>query len=262
MIPHYALILLIALLLPAGCSGDRRAPAPAPSTAPSPAGNVVTPTAQQGGGSLIGGEPPRAPGAVDRNSPPVIRSVRFIHADVKAGTGLGVEVESHDADGDAVQFEIAWSKNGEPAGSGSRLTTPLKRGDKVTVTVTPFDGKERGKSATLSREILNTPPAIEGQEQFQVSDNAVTFHVRASDADGDPLTYSLKDAPASMSIDRKTGFVRWVTSPGMTGKVPFTVIVSDGSGGESTARFTVTIAEQPSPGARLSIPLTPLHDIK
>jgi len=44
--------------------------------------------------------------------------------------------------------------------------------------------------------------------------------------------------------------VRWVTSPGTIGKVPFTVIVSDGSGGESTARFTVTVTEQPSTGAQ------------
>jgi hypothetical protein len=180
----------------------------------------------------------------------MIRSFRFIHADEKAGTGLRVLVEGHDADGDVVQFEIAWRKNGEPAGSGDRLTTSLKRGDKITTTVTPFDGKDRGESATLSREISNTPPAIEGQEQFQVSDNDVTFHVRASDTDGDPLMYSLKDAPAGMSIDRETGRVRWVTSPGTTGKVSFTVIVSDRAGGETTARFTVTVAEQPSSGAR------------
>jgi hypothetical protein len=161
-----------------------------------------------------------------------------------------VEAEGYDADGDPVQFEIVWQKNGQPAGTGNRLTAAVKRGDKVTVSVTPFDGKERGKSATLSREILNTPPAIEGQEQFQVSDNAVTFHVRASDAEGDPLTFAIKDAPAGMSIDRATGFVRWVTSPGTIGKVPFTVIVSDGAGGESTARFTVTVSEQPPSGAR------------
>ncbi len=148
------------------------------------------------------------------------------------GAPLVWKTEGYDADGDRVQFEIAWQKNGQQAGTGNRLTAPVKRGDKVSVTVTPFDGKDRGKSATLSREILNTPPAIEGQEQFQVGDNAVTFHVRASDADGDPLTYSLKDAPAGMSIDRKTGWVRWMTSPGTPGKVPFTVIVSDGSGGE------------------------------
>jgi hypothetical protein len=181
---------------------------------------------------------------------PEIRGVRFVGGDGRPGNTLGVEVEGYDADGDPVQFEIAWQKNGQPAGTGNRLTAPVKRGDKVSVTVTPFDGKERGKSATLFRQILNTPPVIEGQEEFQVTENAVTFHVRASDADGDPLTYSLKDAPAGMSIDRKTGLVRWMTSPGTTGKVPFTVIVSDGSGGESTARFTVTIAEQPASGAR------------
>ena len=252
MVPQYALLLLIALLLPAGCSSDRKAPAPVSSPAPTPSqvGTGVTPAAQQGGGSPVGGEPARTPGAADRNALPVLRSVGFIHADVQAGTGLAVEAEGYDADGDAVQFEIAWSRNGEPAGSGKRLTSALKRGDKVAVTVTPFDGKERGKPSTLFRDILNTAPVIEGQEQFQVSDNAVTFHLRASDADGDPLTYALKDAPAGMSIDRKTGGVRWMTSPGTPGKVPFTVVVSDGSGGESTARFTVTVAEQPSSGAR------------
>jgi hypothetical protein len=161
-----------------------------------------------------------------------------------------VEAEGYDADGDPVQFEIAWQMNGQSAGNGNRLTALVKRGDKVTVTITPFDGKERGRPASLSREILNTPPAIEGQERFQVTDNAVTFHVRASDADGDPLTFSLKDAPPGMSIDPMTGSVRWATSIGTTGKLPFTVVVSDGSGGESTARFTVTVAEEPSTGAR------------
>jgi hypothetical protein len=161
-----------------------------------------------------------------------------------------VVAEGFDADGDPVQLEIAWMKNGQPAGTGNLLAAPVKRGDKVSVTVTPFDGKDRGRPATLFRGILNTPPAIEGQEQFQVTDNAVTFHVRASDADGDPLAYSIRDAPGGMSVDRKTGWVRWVTSPGTIGKVPFTVIVSDGSGGESTARFTVTVAEHPSTGAR------------
>jgi len=241
-----SLPLLVILPLVFACSSDRKAP----TSAPPPAGNVVSPTTQQDGGSPAGGGGAEAPAIAVRNSPPEILGVRFVGGDGRPGNTLGVETEGYDADGDAVQFEIAWQKNGEPAGSGNRLTVPVKRGDKVTVTITPFDGKERGKSATLSREILNTPPAIEGQEQFQVTDNAVTFHVRASDADGDPLMFSLKDAPAGMSIDRSTGFVRWVTSPGTTGKVPFTVIVSDGAGGESTARFTVTIAEQPSTGAR------------
>ena len=239
--------VFVALLLLAGCSDNRKTPVPVP---PPQVENVVPTSPQQGGGSPAGGGSAKASTSAVRNSAPEIRGIRFVGGDGRPGNTLGVEMEGNDADGDPVQFEIVWQKNGQPAGVGTHMTAPVKRGDKVTVTVTPFDGKERGKSATLFREILNTPPAIEGQEEFQVTDNAVTFHVRASDADGDPLMYSLKDAPAGMSIDRTTGWVRWMTPPGMPGKVPFTVIVSDGSGGESTARFTVTVAEQPSSGAR------------
>ena len=241
----HTLVVPVALLLAVGCSGDRKGP-----PTPFPAGDAAGPTEQPGGGSPVGGEPARAPDAAVRNASPEIRGVQFVGGDGRPGNTLGVEAGGYDADGDPVQFEIAWRKNGQPAGTGNRLAAAVKRGDKVTVTVTPFDGKERGTSATLFREILNTPPVIAGQEQFQVSDNAVTFHVRASDEDGDPLTYAMMDAPPGMSIDRKTGWVRWIPPPGAPGKAPFTVIVSDGSGGESTARFTVTIAELPSSGAR------------
>jgi hypothetical protein len=247
MLRDRILPVIVALLLLAGCSGDRKAPAPTP---PPQGGNALFSTPHEDGGSLAGERQAIAPSTAVRNTIPEIRGVRFVSGDGRPGYILGVEAEGYDADGDAVQFEIVWSRNGEPVGAGNRLTAQVKRGDKVAVTVTPFDGKQRGKSFTQFRDILNTAPVIEGQELFQVTDNAVTFHVRASDADGDPLAYSIRDAPGGMSVDRKTGWVRWVTSPGTIGKVPFTVIVSDGSGGESTARFTVTVAEQPSTGAR------------
>lgn len=313
MLPHKILPFLTAILLLAGCSGERK-PAPAAPAgggeavavpaAPQPGSNAsgmivlriqpetvhrgtvvrisspgglpagatvewlvngkeaqsgvgpILDTAQLRKGDAIQARVAGAGGTVlsqvvtVRNSPPETRGVRFILGDGRPGSTLGVEAEGYDADGDAIRFEIAWRKNGEPAGTGSRLEPAVKRGDKVNVTITPFDGEERGKSATISREILNAPPVIEGQEQFQVSGNVVTFHVRASDTDGDSLAYSIKEAPAGMRIDRATGWVRWETPPGTAGKVPFAVSVSDGSGGEATARFTVTIAEQPPSGAR------------
>lgn len=185
-----------------------------------------------------------------RNSPPEVRGVRFLLGIGEPGASLGVEGEGYDADGDPVRIEIAWRKNGQAAGTGTRIGAPLSKGDKVEVTLTPFDGEARGKSATLSREIRNTNPVIEGHDQFQVRENVVMFHVRASDGDGDPLTYAIRDAPAGMQIDRTTGWVRWEPPPGATGKVPFTVTVSDGSGGETTARIAVTISELPASGAQ------------
>ena len=236
--------LFVILPLLFACSGDRKAP----TTTPPASENGIAPAAPQSGGSPVSeGEGTNAARVAPPNAPPEIRGLQFVGGDGRPGNTLGVVAEGYDANGDPLQLEIVWKKNGQPAGTGNLLAAPVKRGDKVTVTVTPFDSKERGKTATLSREIVNTPPAIEGQEQFQVTDNAVTFHVRVSDADGDPLIYSLKDAPAGMTINQRTGVVRWETSPGKTGKVPFTVIVSDGSGGETTARFTVTVAQEPAP---------------
>ncbi len=185
-----------------------------------------------------------------QDSLPEVRGFRFVPEQGPPGIPLGVEAETYDADGDRVELKIAWMKNGEPAGTGRQLGVAVKRGDRVAVTITPFDGEAEGRAVTLNREIRNSPPVIEGQEQFGVGDNVVTFHVRASDADGDPLRFTLKDAPPGMRIDPGTGWVRWQTDPGAIGKIPFTVVASDGAGGEATARFTVTIQAEPVSGSR------------
>lgn len=222
----------------------RGAGGPAMDTAQLRKGDTIQARISGAGGTLLSRI------ATVRNSPPETRGVRFLPGNGGQGSAIRVEADGYDADGDTVLFEIAWRKNGKPAGNGELPEGPVKRGDKLNVTVIPFDGEDRGKSAVFNREIRNAPPVIEGQEQFQVVDNVVTFRVRASDADGDLLAYSLKEAPPGMKIDRATGRVRWETSPGSTGKVPFAVTVSDGSGGEATARFTVTIAEQPTSSAQ------------
>jgi hypothetical protein len=187
---------------------------------------------------------------VVRNAPPEIRWARFVLGEGSGGSGIAVEAEGYDADGDNVQLEVEWKKNGQSAGNGSSLGVPVKRGDKLSVTITPFDGEVHGRSATITRDIKNIPPMIEGQDEFQVKGNLVTFRVRASDQDGDALSYYIKEAPPGMRIDRSTGWVRWETPPGTSGKVPFTVTVSDGAGGEATARFSVTITEQAPERAR------------
>ena len=108
--------VFVALFLLAGCSGDRKAPAPAP---PPPVENVTSPASQQGGGSPVGGGSAETPVVAVRNSPPEIRGVRFVGGDGRPGNTLGVEVEGYDADGDAVQFEIAWRGTGNPRAPGT-----------------------------------------------------------------------------------------------------------------------------------------------
>jgi hypothetical protein len=184
-----------------------------------------------------------------RNTIPEIRRAGFVQPDHRTGRPLSVDAEGYDADGDPVRIEIVWQKNGKAVGTGDHLDVPVRQGDKIIVTLTPFDGESYGKAAALTREVRNTV-LIEGKEDLQASGNVVTFRILASSDSGTPLTYSLKQAPPGMRIDPATGRVRWETDPGTTGKVPFDVTVSDGAGAETTARFTLTVREDDASGPR------------
>lgn len=234
---HYLVILAILVLM-AGCSrNDSGAPVNqepvSASSQPQAAENDVA----------KGSDSPEENG----NTPPEVRKVWFVGGDGSAGNTLGVEFETFDADDDVVAVDIAWSKNGEPAGTGKYVSLEVRRDDNITVTLTPSDEKATGRPVTLSRKITNSPPSIQGHDQFQFEGNYVSFQMIASDSDGDALSYALKDAPAGMTIDRKTGRVRWEVSPETTGKISFTVEVSDGFGGLATAPSSITIAPQPDP---------------
>ena len=180
-----------------------------------------------------------------RNGPPEIRSVKFVPEVFRPGDSLGAEVTGADPDRDPVTIEYFWERNGKPAGTGSRLEGPLKRGDAITLTATPFDGESRGRSVTLRREIRNVPPSIEGARNAHLEGNIYTCRIQATDSDGDPLAFSLRDAPAGMSIDKASGIIRWDVPPEVRGNVPVTVAVTDGNGGEASYGMILTIGKEP-----------------
>lgn len=194
-----------------------------------------------GEGQSVKIPPSDVTGGIRSNAPPAIRSVKFIPEVFRPGDSLGVEVSGSDSDGDNVIFEYAWEKNGVPAGSSYRFEGELKRNDVIAVTITPFDGEIRGRSLTLSREIRNVPPTIKGVKDARLEGDTYSCRVVAVDPDGDPLTYVLKDAPSEMSIDASTGTIRWEIPPGIRGKIPVTVSVSDGSGGNASYAMVITI---------------------
>jgi hypothetical protein len=179
-----------------------------------------------------------------KNAPPEIARVKILPEVFKPGDTLNVEVSASDIDGDEVTVSYEWTKNGEPAGNSKRLEIPLKRGDKIYVKITPFDGELYGPSVILHREIKNMPPKIIEDKKFQFDGKVYTYQIKAADPDGDPLTYSLKTAPAEMTIEPSTGFIHWNVPPEFKGKAPITVSVTDGHGGEAVQRFTFDIMPQ------------------
>jgi hypothetical protein len=178
------------------------------------------------------------------NSPPVISKVKILPEVFKPGDTLSVEVAASDADGDEVTVSYEWTKNGEPAGNGKRIEALLRRGDKISVKITPFDGEAYGRFGLLDREIVNLPPMIIEDNIFSFDGNMYTDQIKATDPDGDALTYSLKSAPSGMTIGPASGLIKWNVPPGVTGKTSFTVTVADGHGGEASQAITFDIRRE------------------
>lgn len=176
-----------------------------------------------------------------KNSPPEISNVKILPEVFKPGDILYVQATGSDTDEDEVEITYKWIKNGEPAGNSKQIEVPLMRGDKVSVKITPFDGEAYGRPIILHREILNMPPMIIEDKNFNFDGKIYTYQVKATDPDGDPLTYSLKSVPAGMTIGPSTGLIHWNVPPEFTGKAPITVCVSDGYGGEVMQSFTLEI---------------------
>ena len=72
-------------------------------------------------------------------------------------------------------------------------------------------------------------------------DTQYLYQVRAVDPQGYPLTYSLIQAPAGMTIDPSTGLITWVPTAAEVGQNSVTVRVEDTHGGADTQNFVVNV---------------------
>ncbi len=178
------------------------------------------------------------------NTPPELTKVKLMPEVCRPGDVMYVDAEAKDIDGDSTTILYEWTKNGQPAGTANAIEGNIKRGDKIIVKVTPSDGESQGQSITLTTEVRNMPPTIVDHNKFGFDGNLWTYQVKASDPDGDPLAYTLKDGPKGMSINADSGLVTWHVPGDFTGNTSFTVIVKDGHGGEASYTGKVIITSE------------------
>ena len=176
-----------------------------------------------------------------KNAAPELTSIKIMPEIFKAGDTLYVDVVGSDIDGDEVTILYEWTKNGEPAGKEKQIGVSIKRGDKISIKMTPFDGETYGLPVVLRREIVNLPPVIIEDKKFSFDGKRFSYQVKAVDPDNDTLAYSLKTAPAGMTIEKTTGLIQWIVPQEFKGKADVAVVVSDGHGGESIYTFAFSI---------------------
>ncbi|MFZ5861839.1 MAG: putative Ig domain-containing protein [Nitrospirota bacterium] len=150
-----------------------------------------------------------------------------------------------DADGDEIGWEYQWTRNDEIL---TTETTPVlrgdrfQRGDRITVSVTPYDHESRGapytsgvvEIANANPVFVSRPPAVTGGARYE-------YQMQAVDPDGDAVQYRLVTGPAGMTMD-PPGVVRWSLIGVEPGRQRVEVAADDGHGGSASQPFELDIS--------------------
>lgn len=178
------------------------------------------------------------------NSPPRVLSVPFSPDDIHAGVDITVKPAGYDPDGDDVGFMYKWSVNGNEISNNSSMLSRdrFKRGDKVLLTVIPYDREGSGPSFVSQNMVIpNGAPRILSSPPQEIHGEVYTYRVTAEDPDGDPITFSLLSAPSGMTIDSNTGVISWPITPEASGNYEVELAAQDPGGLKTTQKYTFSI---------------------
>lgn len=154
---------------------------------------------------------------------------------------LKVIPEGSEKEGSAITYTYEWMKNNEPFEGNTNSISGFKKGDKIEVKITPFDGKKYGQPRTLSTEIMKTTPKIIENKEIKFDGNVLSHKVKAIDPDNGTLSYSLIEAPKDMTIDKTNGMINWQVKPDEFGVFNIKVKISNAQGGETVYQLNINL---------------------
>ncbi|MEM9588320.1 MAG: putative Ig domain-containing protein, partial [Planctomycetota bacterium] len=181
------------------------------------------------------------------NSPPVIDSDPIGSAVL--GRSYAYDIVASDADRDPLSFALLEAPAGmsiDPLRGTIRWTPSddqLGESD-VVIRVADTFGAETTQSYKLLARRFGGPPIIQSVPASKASVGSAYFYsIAARDAERDPLTYRLLDAPAGMTISESTGEIAWTPASDQTGLQTVAIEVSDGVGGAGTQAFAILVSD-------------------
>lgn len=168
------------------------------------------------------------------------------------GNSVGLFISASDADNDPLTF----SATGLPTGLSIDPNSGLISGTignqaagtyQVTVTVTVSDGTTPAQTMfTWAVGDQTTPVVVDPGPQTNNEGNQLQLGISASDADGDPLTFSATGLPPGLVIDPVTGVITGTLGNQSGGLYQVAVSVSDGIN-VTQAAFTWTVNDRTVP---------------
>jgi hypothetical protein len=179
------------------------------------------------------------------NSPSVIQEVSIEPKVAYATDDLKVSVKSSDVDGDFVNYTYQWEKNGVILAEERKDILEkgrFKKGDSITVVVTPDDREATGKAKKSEPVVVsNSPPIIISSPPSSVEGTTFVYQVKTNDPDDDSILFILKSSSKGMEIDKNAGLIRWEIRKEDKGSHLIEIEASDSTGAKSFQRFTVVV---------------------
>ncbi len=192
------------------------------------------------------------------NTPPVAPKIVLLPEAPRAGQALRAVVvgAAVDADGDAVRYRAAWTRDGKAWGTDA-LEVPaaeVKKGARWAVSVVPNDGAVDGPAATAEKTIQDTPPtapvlALRPERPMAGAPITLVVVKPSEDVDGDALKSTHVWTRSGKAVSGAAD--RMVLAPGefqKHEKVRVAVTPSDGTLAGEVGEVEVTVANAP-PGA-------------
>ncbi len=185
------------------------------------------------------------------NSPPLIDSIgeRF----VVATQTLSFNIPATDPDlGDTLSYSLDVAPGGMVLDPGSGLlswTPTLADLGSHPVTVRVTDSRGFADTESFQVQVIDanqapvlTPPGDQGA----ILNQPFSLQLIATDADMDPLQFTLTEAPIGMIISA-SGLIGWTPTSLTQGSESVSVSVSDGRGGSDSASFSILIDNNVAP---------------
>lgn len=173
-------------------------------------------------------------------------------------------VTATDADGDPVTLSAGDPMVGSLTGTAPTFTyTPAPNfAGTDTVQVTADDGRGGVTTRTLTFTViaLNDAPVAVAQATSTPENTPIDVDLVATDADGDPLTWSIKIAPAHGTAVISGSTLSYTPHAGFVGVDTLDVEASDPSGARSRVVITIDVIDVPMPPVAGMLAVSVLED--
>jgi hypothetical protein len=178
------------------------------------------------------------------NQPPVLAVIWA--RTIEERQVLSFALSATDPDGDVLTYSVT----NNPAGSslmGNTFTwTPTSgQAGSYTLTFTVSDGRGGTDTESVIIDVTTSAQVNQSPVLAAIGGKAVeegqslSFTLSATDADSDPLTYSVTGNPIGSTLESRS--FSWMPTAGQVGSYTTTFTVSDGNGGTDSESVTIAV---------------------